>query len=387
MLQHLLGHAARLLGLVAHGDQARAVGRGAVGPQRLGKALGGKAHHAVGGIQDRLRGAVIALQQHRARRPREMAREVEDIAHRRRTEGVDGLRIVADHRQAAPVRAQRAQDRCLQPVGVLVFVDEDVVEARTDLGGQAGVGHHRVPVQQQVVVVEDMLGLLGLHVGVEQRAQLRLPHRAPREVLLEHGIQRALGVDGARVDRQAGLLEREAARLGRQVQLMPHDIEQIGRVAAVVDGEIGRQADALGVFAQQARADAVEGAGPGQGGLVCGAGGRPRAGGIALHGTRQQVAGAAGQLARRPARERQQQDALRIGAMGHQVRHAPAQRLRLAGARARQHQQRAGFRRVRPGNAEFDGLALLVVQLRQVVGRERGLRSGGGGGHGGRYVS
>ena len=79
------------------------------------------------------------------------------------------------------------------------------------------------------------------------------------------------------------------------------------------------------------------------------------------------------------------QDALRIGAVGHQMRHAPAQRVRLAGPRTGQHEQRAGFRRVCPGNTELDRLALLVVQLGQVTGRGRrsgGVWGGGSGKHG-----
>ena len=65
---------------------------------------------------------------------REVAGEVEDVAHGRGAERIDRLRVVADHGEAAPVGLERQQDRRLQPVGVLIFVDQDVVEARADLG-------------------------------------------------------------------------------------------------------------------------------------------------------------------------------------------------------------------------------------------------------------
>ena len=194
VLEHALGHAARLVGLVADGDElaASAVER-ALGPQVLGVALAREADHGVGRVEDRLRRAVVALQRHHARRRRELLREVEDVAHRRRAERVDRLRVVADDGDAAAVRLQRAQDRRLQPVGVLVLVDQHVVEARADLRARgAGSPTMLRPVQQQVVVVEDVLRLLRRDVGGEQRLQLALPLRAPRE-----GAPRAPSASGA----------------------------------------------------------------------------------------------------------------------------------------------------------------------------------------------
>ena len=54
VLQHALDDVARLVGLVAHGDEARALGGVAIGPQVLGEALGGKVDDGVGGGEDRL---------------------------------------------------------------------------------------------------------------------------------------------------------------------------------------------------------------------------------------------------------------------------------------------------------------------------------------------
>jgi hypothetical protein len=115
------------------------------------------------------------------RRTRELARKVEDIADSGGSERVDRLRVVADDRDPLPVRLHRAKDRGLQAIGVLVFVDQDVIEACADLGGDRGFRHHLRPVQQQVVVVEDVLRLLGLHVRGEQLRELGMPLRTPWE--------------------------------------------------------------------------------------------------------------------------------------------------------------------------------------------------------------
>jgi hypothetical protein len=69
-------------------------------------------------------------------------------------ERIDRLRVVADHGQARPSGASRPQDLGLQAVGVLVLVDEHVVEVPATRASRARLLHHRVPEQQQVVVVE-----------------------------------------------------------------------------------------------------------------------------------------------------------------------------------------------------------------------------------------
>ena len=62
------------------------------------------------------------------RRRRELLREIQDVPHRGGPEGIDRLRVVADHAQTAPIRLHAEQDLRLQGVGVLVLVDQDMVE-------------------------------------------------------------------------------------------------------------------------------------------------------------------------------------------------------------------------------------------------------------------
>jgi hypothetical protein len=153
-----------------------------------------------------------------------------------------------------------------------------------------------------------------------------------------------------------------------QADFVAHQTHQVFGIAAVVDGERFVQADAAGEVAQQARADAVEGAGPGQ------AGGRLAAA-HAQHPV-QHVAGAVGHLGGGAPRKRQQQDALRIGAAGDQARHPVRQRIGLARAGAGDHQQ-GPHRRRRGADVVFDGGALLGIEAGEGV--FRGDRSGGGG--------
>jgi hypothetical protein len=258
------------------------------------------------------------------------------VAPRKR---IDRLRVVPHHCHAAPVGLERQQDRRLQQVGVLVLVDQHVVEARADLRGQCGLGGHLGPVEQQVVVVEHVLLLLGFYVGAEQFLELGLPLVAPGKEGLQHLGQRRAGVDAARVDRQAGALARKAVHRGRQAQLVPHQPHQVFGVAPVVDGEVFVQADLRGVFAQQPRANAVEGAGPWQRG-------RYRRG-QAQH-LRQHLARAAPHFLRGTAREGQQQQALRIDAPPRSG--APPDAPACWSCRSRRRQSRAagGGRRRRP---------------------------------------
>ena len=262
--QHLLDDVAGLVGLVVHGDELRFLRGGAVGPEVFGEALAGKPDDAVGRRQHRLRRAVIAVERDHFRARREALREIQNVAHGGGAEGIDRLRVVADDGEAAPIRLQRQQDRGLQAVGVLIFVDQHVIEAAADLFGDQRIAHHLRPVEQQIVVIEHVLGLLGLDVSREQALQLGRPARAPGIVLAEDLLDLHLGVDAARVDRQARALGGKAALGLRQSALVPDQIHQVGGILAVVDGEGGIDADPLGIFAQQPRADAVEGTGPGE---------------------------------------------------------------------------------------------------------------------------
>ena len=97
------------------------------------------------------------------------------------SEAVDRLCVVADARDAGPVGPERRDDLGLKCVGVLVLVDEHVVETLADAISGGRVGEQAVPEQQEVVVVEDRLGLLRVRVRLEELAQTDFGVLAPRE--------------------------------------------------------------------------------------------------------------------------------------------------------------------------------------------------------------
>ena len=111
---------------------------------------------------------------------RELAGKVEDVSHCRGTKGIDRLRIVADHGQPRAVRDQCEQDRGLQPVGVLILIHQDVVEIGPHLSGDAGYFDGLAPIQQQIIVIEYAVALLGGDVGGKEALQRAFPLVAPR---------------------------------------------------------------------------------------------------------------------------------------------------------------------------------------------------------------
>jgi len=157
-------------------------------------------HQRVGGVEHRLRRAVVFLERDDARARVELVRKLEDVVDRCGPERVDGLRVVTDDRESGAVGLEPQQDLGLHDVGVLVFVDQHVVEAAADLAGQVRVGRHHVPVEQQVVVVEHLLLELGLDVGAAQRGELFFPLQAPRIRRLQRVPQRTLRVHAMRVE-------------------------------------------------------------------------------------------------------------------------------------------------------------------------------------------
>jgi hypothetical protein len=136
-------------------------------PEILREALAGEVDYAIGGGQDRLRRAIVPVERDDVGRRAEGAGKVEDIAYGGGTEGIDRLGVVADDSETAPFRLQRQQDRGLETVGVLIFVDQDMVEPAPYILGQRRLAEGLRPVEQQIVVIENVLRLLGVDVSSE----------------------------------------------------------------------------------------------------------------------------------------------------------------------------------------------------------------------------
>ena len=221
-------------------------------------------YQAISAVQNRLRGPVVLLQRNDPGGRRILRRETEDIVDLRSTERVDGLCVVADNGQPPAVGFQRRQYLRLQQVGVLVLIDEDVIEPGTDFAGKVILADQVAPVQQQVVVVEHLVLLLAHDVVTEQQAQLIFPFSTPRVGVSKRLFQRLPGIDASRIDGKAGVFLREAARFLRQPELVTDDIHQVGCIAAIENREPGIQSQILSEPAQQAVADRVKCARPGQ---------------------------------------------------------------------------------------------------------------------------
>jgi hypothetical protein len=145
--------------------------------------LTGPSDHCIRGIEDRPGGAVIALERADRSGRGEMVGKVENVPNGCRAERIDRLRIVADDCETGAVGPQRQQDFGLEPVGVLVLVNEDMVETAADLHCDGWFDHRMAPVQQEVVVIEDVVPLLGHDIGLEQPTKLVRAIRTPRKTL------------------------------------------------------------------------------------------------------------------------------------------------------------------------------------------------------------
>ena len=174
----------------------------------------------LGGDQQPRAEAARRAQRHDRRRravgAREVGRELEDAAHLGAPEPVDRLVRVADDDQVAAVAGQRAEQRDLARVGVLVLVDEHVPELpaqvvamgrRLDDGAPDQVG----VVGRGLVVEVDEVALEEQPRGDVRRQPGALAERD--EVV---GLQALL----ARAGQHHLHLAREAAGLQRPVELL-----------------------------------------------------------------------------------------------------------------------------------------------------------------------
>jgi hypothetical protein len=69
-------------------------------------------------------------------------------------------------KQPSPLGFNAKKDRGLKAVRVLVLVDEHMVEALADFAGKARIADHLRPLEQQIVIIEDILSLLRLDIGM-----------------------------------------------------------------------------------------------------------------------------------------------------------------------------------------------------------------------------
>ncbi len=295
-------------------------------------------HEGIRAIENWLRGTVVLGQHHHVGFGAVVFGEAQNILHGGRAERVDGLGVVADHGHPLAVGLQRANDFTLQGAGILVFVDQHVIEVLRQTLRERRRLHHDVPVQKQIVEVQDVVLLFAADVLAVDTRQILFPFLAPGILFLQGLLERQPRVDAIGVDRETGVLAGKALVLGRKTQLMTDDVHEVGGVATVQHREILVQAQVFGGQAQNAAAHGVESPRPQQ----------PRGDApvsrlaALLHGLRHDLLRAPNHVLRRPPRERQHENTRRIDAVQDQVRSAVRERVGLSGAGACQDEQRAG---------------------------------------------
>ena len=166
--------------------------------------------------------------------------------------------VVADAAEILVLLRQQPQPEILRDIGVLVLVDQDVAKALLVVGGDLRPGlQDGEVVQQQVAEVDRVHSLQALLIGLVEREQLAVGDVADLAARNLVGDQAAiLPALDAREDhpRRPALV---VDALGRSDLL-----HQAQLVVGVEDGEIGLQADHLGMAAQDAGGDGMEGAEP-----------------------------------------------------------------------------------------------------------------------------
>ena len=269
--------------------------------------------------------------------------ELEDVGEVGAAEPVDALGVVTDHAEVLMVLRQQVDDVALQPVGVLVLVDQQVAEPiGQGPAHRLPLGQQDLPVEQQVVEVHGVQVALALHEAPRHPEQLVGQRHELRPAGRHHLAEGRLRVDGHRdqVHQHVGL--GEAARPHRQPAVGHRRGHHVVGVLAVEDRVAARVAERRGVLAQHLVRHVVEGA----------AGEPP--GVDARH-----LLDPAKHLPGRLVGEGEQQDRLGRGAVVEEPGHPPGEGPGLARAGACHHQDRPG-RRLHHGD-------LLVVEEPVVV--------------------
>ena len=239
-----------VLVLSVEGDERGAAAL--LGPQRLGLAHGVVRDDGVGGVEDRLGGAVVLLQDHHGG-VREGVLELQDVADVGAPPAVDGLVAVANDRDLVMEAGEEKHQLVLGPVGVLVFVHQDVAKAALVVVEHVGAGLQQVDCHQEEVVEVHGVGrqqtllVIAVHLGDPALHDGAGPAGVGLEVDQLVFGRRDQGVDGP-----------GRKLLGVQVEV-PNDIPgEAHGVGLVVDGEVALVAQAAGVTAENAYAGGVE---------------------------------------------------------------------------------------------------------------------------------
>ncbi len=185
--------------------------------------------------------------------------EAQDVVEVGAAEGVDGLGIVTDDHDVALGSEHGVDDVGLEPVGVLVLVDQDVAVARGEPAPDIGVAFEKEePVEQQIVEIHEIGIAFALEIAFEDGGddlRLVVELRRPFE---QHVLELAPGVDDIAVD-----IDEEPRPGQPPIGNLRRDVgervaHEIAGVLTVENAEPRGVADLLGVAPQDPVAGGVE---------------------------------------------------------------------------------------------------------------------------------
>ena len=158
---HLLG----LVLVVAAGQHAHEVAIAGGGPEFLVEQVRIVADDPVGHAQDAAGRAVVLLQLDHLQR-REILLQQADVLGTGAAPGIDGLVVVADHGELLPHSAQQLDQLVLAGVGILVLVDQQVMDALAPLVQHLGLLTEQLYRQHdEIVEIHRVAGLQLFPVG------------------------------------------------------------------------------------------------------------------------------------------------------------------------------------------------------------------------------
>ena len=188
---------------------------------------------------------------------------MEDVFEIRAAPRVDALGVIPHHHHIAVVGGESVDEFGLEAVGILVFIDEDVLELMLVVRGDIGVGgEKREGFREEVIEVQRVcLALAGL-VGELDFFDVGGERDEVAVFSSEHLGDRRGGVDRVteNIREHAGL--REFAAGIHEAILRDDGCDHVLGVLAVHDGEAFAVARFFGVSAEDAVADRVECAAP-----------------------------------------------------------------------------------------------------------------------------
>ena len=247
--------------------EAQAASGAEGGLQSLAQAIGIVFYYGGGGVEDRLRGAVIFFQANDFR-VREIVREAFQIAGAGAAPGVDGLVFVADDADVLARAGEQADEFFLRAVGVLEFVHHDVVKAGIPGGADVGMIAKQVHgAEKQIVKIEGAGFAQDFVVGAEDGGGFLARFVAGLRGVGFHVVGSEAVIFGV-----ADLGAHGAGRVivGGEVELGESAFYGGGLVVVIVDREIARQAEVMGFAADQARAEGMKSGDPDVGGVAPG---------------------------------------------------------------------------------------------------------------------